>query len=152
MTSSAEHGTWAAPVARGPLDTLVEVPGSKSLTNRHLLLGALAADPTVLRRPLHSRDSALMVGALRALGTVVEPLDGTDLRLVPGPLRGPAVVDCGLAGTVMRFVPAVAVLATGEVRVDGDERARERPMGPVIRALRALGAQVDDDGRGALPL
>ncbi|MEE6273407.1 3-phosphoshikimate 1-carboxyvinyltransferase [Georgenia wangjunii] len=151
---------WPAPVSPGPLDALVAVPGSKSLTNRYLVLAALAAEPTRLRRPLHSRDSALMVGALRALGTTVEAIDdegrpdaaGSDLLLTPAPLRGPAHVDCGLAGTVMRFVPALACLAEGEITFDGDPRARQRPMGPIIDALRDLGAQVDDDGRGSLPL
>ncbi|MPV87739.1 3-phosphoshikimate 1-carboxyvinyltransferase [Georgenia ruanii] len=146
---------WPAPTATGPLDATVDVPGSKSLTNRYLLLAALAAAPTELVRPLHSRDSELMVGALRALGATVEE-DGEDLRVTPGPLRGPAQVDCGLAGTVMRFVPALAVLADGDVHLDGDPRARERPMGPVVRGLRDLGAAVDAatnaDGEPTLPL
>ncbi|KAE8762611.1 3-phosphoshikimate 1-carboxyvinyltransferase [Georgenia thermotolerans] len=146
---------WPASTATGPLDATVDVPGSKSLTNRYLLLAALADGPTELVRPLHSRDSELMVGALRALGTTVEAA-GEDLLVTPGPLRGPAQVDCGLAGTVMRFVPALAVLADGEVHLDGDLRARERPMGPVVRGLRDLGAAVDAatnaDGEPTLPL
>ncbi|MCK6212662.1 3-phosphoshikimate 1-carboxyvinyltransferase [Georgenia sp. EYE_87] len=149
---------WPAPTATQPLDALVDVPGSKSLTNRYLVLAALAESPTELVRPLHSRDSELMVGALRALGTEVRPAgeDGSDLLVTPRPLRGPAQVDCGLAGTVMRFVPALAVLADGEVRLDGDERARERPMAPVVGALRDLGAQIDaasgPGGAAVLPL
>lgn len=146
---------WPAPVATTPLDATVDVPGSKSLTNRYLVLAALASEPTELVRPLHSRDADLMVGALRALGTGVEAV-GHDLRITPAPLRGPADVDCGLAGTVMRFVPALAVLADGPVRLDGDPRARQRPMGPVVDALRDLGAQVESatDAAGApvLPL
>ncbi|HLV05366.1 3-phosphoshikimate 1-carboxyvinyltransferase [uncultured Georgenia sp.] len=150
---------WPAPVAGGPLDAVVPVPGSKSLTNRYLLLAAIAAEPTQLHRPLHSRDSALMVDALRALGVRVEHVDadgrpdpeGPDLLIDPAPLHGPARVDCGLAGTVMRFVPPLAALADGAVEFDGDPRARERPMGALIDALRDLGAQVDDDGRAALP-
>ena len=100
---------WPAPLATGPLDALVDVPGSKSLTNRHLLLGALAETPSTVRGALHSRDGILMVDALRALGIAVETTtDGCapgvwDVRLRPGPLRGGAV-DAGLAGTVMRFV------------------------------------------------
>lgn len=149
---------WPAPTATQPLDAVVDVPGSKSLTNRYLVLAALASGPTELVRPLHSRDSELMVGALRALGVSVEPAgeDGADLLITPGPLRGPARVDCGLAGTVMRFVPAVAVLADGEVHLDGDERARERPMAPVVEALRDLGARIEaatgPDGAAVLPL
>ena len=150
---------WPAPVADGPLDAVVPVPGSKSLTNRYLLIAAIADEPTQLHRPLHSRDSALMIEALRALGTGIEYVDaegrpdptGTDLLIDPAPLVGPTTIDCGLAGTVMRFVPALASLADGEITFDGDPRARERPMSPLIDVLRDLGAQVDDDGRGTLP-
>lgn len=152
---------WPAPLATGPLDALVDVPGSKSLTNRHLLLGALAETPSTVRGALHSRDGILMVDALRALGIAVETTtDGCapgvwDVRLRPGPLRGGAV-DAGLAGTVMRFVPPLAVLADGTVTLDGDERARERPVAPVVDALRALGADIDaacsPAGEPVLPL
>ncbi|WP_127573944.1 3-phosphoshikimate 1-carboxyvinyltransferase [Georgenia faecalis] len=150
---------WAAPVATAALEAVVDVPGSKSLTNRSLVLAALASEPTQLRSPLHSRDSALMVEALRVLGVGVDAVDadgrpdpeGPDLLVDPAPLRGGGHVDCGLAGTVMRFVPALACLADGPVTFDGDPRARQRPMGPLVDALRDLGAQVDDDGRGALP-
>jgi 3-phosphoshikimate 1-carboxyvinyltransferase len=120
------------------------------MTNRALVLAALAAAPTVIRRPLRSRDTLLMAAALRALGAGVTDGDG-DWAMTPGGLRGPATVDCGLAGTVMRFVPPVAALAAGDVTVDGDPRARERPMRPLIAALRALGVEIDDDGRAALP-
>ena len=150
---------WPAPAANGPLDAVVPVPGSKSLTNRYLLLAAIAAEPTHLHRPLHSRDSVLMIEALRALGTRVEHVDadgrpdpaGADLLIDPAPLVGPATVDCGLAGTVMRFVPALASIADGAVTFEGDPRAYERPMSPLIDVLRDLGAQVDDDGSGTLP-
>lgn len=146
---------WPAPSAPGRLDALVDVPGSKSLTNRHLLLSVLADSPTELVRPLRSRDSALMVGALRALGATVEDA-GEDMRVAPAPLRGGGTVDAGLAGTVMRFVPPLAALADGAVRIDGDERARQRPMAPVVDALRALGARVEaatsPGGEAVLPL
>src|SRR3954469_16167337 len=141
---------WPAPVAAAPVDATVRVPGSKSITNRALVLAALAADPTVLRHPLDSRDTQPMAGALRALG--VDVVCGDDAwQVTPGPLRGPAAVDVGLAGTVMRFVPPVAVLADGPVSFDGDPRARERPLRPLLDALRALGADIDDGGRGGLP-
>jgi 3-phosphoshikimate 1-carboxyvinyltransferase len=133
---------WPAPTSSSPINTTVDVPGSKSITNRALLLAALAEGPSVLRRPLRSRDTHLMVSALGALGTsVVDGADG-DWLVTPGELRGPATVDCGLAGTVMRFVPPAAVLADGDVRFDGDPRARERPMGTVLDALRTLGAEI----------
>ncbi len=141
---------WSAPVTHAPVDATVQLPGSKSMTNRALVLAALAAAPGQIVRPLRSRDTDLMAAALRALGAEITE-DGADWRIVPGELRGPASVDTGLAGTVMRFLPPVAALASGEVSVDGDPRARERPMGPIITALRTLGASIDDDGRGALP-
>jgi 3-phosphoshikimate 1-carboxyvinyltransferase len=143
--------TWAAPTASGPLDALVEVPGSKSLSNRYLVLAALADGPSRLRGVLDSRDTRLMAGALRAMGADVHE-EGGDWLVSPAPLRGDVTVDCGLAGTVMRFLPAVAALADGPVRFDGDEQAYARPMGPVLEALRALGVRVDDLGeQGRLP-
>ncbi|HEY3604140.1 MAG TPA: 3-phosphoshikimate 1-carboxyvinyltransferase, partial [Sporichthyaceae bacterium] len=149
---------WGAPVADGPIRAVVPVPGSKSITNRAVVLAALADGPGLITAPLRSRDSALMLAGLRAMGTVIDEV-GADWRVTPGPLRGPAEVDCGLAGTVMRFVPPVAALAEGPVRFDGDPRARQRPMGPVLGALRELGADLDSTaglpftltGRGRLP-
>jgi len=157
---------WPAPPAPGPVRAEVRLPGSKSMTNRALVIAALAEGPTVIRGPLRARDTELMAGALRALGVVVDDLvdgvaDGAlgsgrvaagHWRVQPRPLRGPADVDCGLAGTVMRFLLPVAALARGEVRLDGDPRARERPMRPLLSAVRALGADVQDSGRGGLPL
>jgi 3-phosphoshikimate 1-carboxyvinyltransferase len=136
----------------------VTVPGSKSITNRALLLTALAGTGGTVRGALRSRDTDLMAAALRAVGVPVAAA-GTDIEVgAHDGLRGPATVDCGLAGTVMRFVPPLAALATGEVRFDGDERARQRPMGTVLDALRALGCRVEGDalpfalhGAGALP-
>jgi 3-phosphoshikimate 1-carboxyvinyltransferase len=103
-----------------------------------------------VRRPLRSRDTLLMAGALRALGASVDDA-GADWRIVPGELRGPATVDVGLAGTVMRFVPPLAALAHGEVTFDGDDYARRRPMAPLLDGLRQIGVDVDDAGRGSLP-
>jgi 3-phosphoshikimate 1-carboxyvinyltransferase len=138
---------WSAPVADGPADARVALPGSKSMTNRALILASLAGDPSLVRRPLRSRDTLLMAGALRALGVTIEDA-GDDWRVTPGELRGPATLDVGLAGTVMRFVPPVAALALGDVFFDGDPYARRRPMGTILAALRVLGAEVDGD---ALP-
>ncbi len=142
---------WTAPTAAGPVDARVVLPGSKSLTNRYLVLAALANDVSRLRSPLRSRDTLLMAGALRTLGAVIDDVDDGDWLVTPARLVGGGTVDCGLAGNVMRFVPPVAGLADGPVRFDGDPHARLRPMAPVLGALRSLGVAVDDDGRGGLP-
>ncbi|MGL5817150.1 MAG: 3-phosphoshikimate 1-carboxyvinyltransferase [Phycicoccus sp.] len=150
-TAAPPVASWAAPTAERPIDATVVLPGSKSLTNRYLVLAALAGDASRLRMPLRSRDTHLMAGALRTLGVVVDDVDGDDWLVTPAALVGGGEVDCGLAGNVMRFVPPVAALATGAVRFDGDRHARVRPMAPLLGALRALGIDLDDDGRGALP-
>src|SRR3954470_676686 len=142
---------WAAPTATGPVDARVVLPGSKSLTNRYLVLAALANDVSRLRAPLRSRDTLLMAGALRTLGAVIDDVDDDWLVTPAAPLVGGGTVDCGLAGNVMRFVPPVAGLAVGTVRFDGDPQARLRPMAPVLGALRTLGVAIDHDGREALP-
>ncbi|HET6817745.1 MAG TPA: 3-phosphoshikimate 1-carboxyvinyltransferase [Mycobacteriales bacterium] len=142
---------WTTPRAAGPIRGTVVVPGSKSVTNRALLLAALGDGPSRLRRPLRSRDTELMAAALRAIGVGVTASDDGDWSVHPAALRGPADIDVGLAGTVMRFVPPVATLARGDVHFDGDERARERPMRVLLAALSELGAEVVDQGRGRLP-
>ncbi|MFI7588371.1 3-phosphoshikimate 1-carboxyvinyltransferase [Spongisporangium articulatum] len=152
----SEDDLWPAPTPERELDAVVALPGSKSLTNRYLVLAALAAEPSRLRSPLRSRDTVLMARALGQLGVRVEDVTasgdfGQDWLVVPGELRGPTTVDTGLAGTVMRFLPPVAALATGDVAFDGDPRARERPMAPIVAALRDLGVEVDDGGTGSLP-
>jgi 3-phosphoshikimate 1-carboxyvinyltransferase len=141
---------WALPSGRTPVDAVVSLPGSKSITARALVLAALADGPSRLVRPLRARDSDLMAGGLRALGVGIAE-DGDDWVVTPGPLRGPAEVDAGLAGTVLRFLPPVAALATGPVRLDGDPRLRERPNAGLIAGLRDAGVQVDDGGRGRAP-
>jgi 3-phosphoshikimate 1-carboxyvinyltransferase len=150
MSDASTTVAWPAPRAAGPLHATVEVPGSKSLTNRALVLAALSEAPSVVRRALRSRDTELMAGALTALGCFVYT-SGDDWRVTPGSITGPARVDCGLAGTVMRFVPPVAALASGTVAFDGDPHARTRPMREVLGGLRDLGVRVDDEGRGTLP-
>ena len=144
---------WNAPTAPGPVRGRVTLPGSKSLTNRALVLAAVADGPSVVRRALRSRDTELMARALTALGARVET-SGDDWTVTPFPRTGEPVetsVDCGLAGTVMRFVPPVAALVRGTVVFDGDPHARTRPMAAVLEALRALGVDLDDEGRGTLP-
>jgi 3-phosphoshikimate 1-carboxyvinyltransferase len=141
---------WRTPYRATPVDAVVSLPGSKSVTARALILAALADGPSRIVRPLRARDTDLMAAGLRALGTSIEA-DGGDWRVLPAPLRGPAEVDAGLAGTVLRFLPPVAALASGPVRIDGDPRLRERPNAGLIAALRDLGVEVDDGGRGRAP-
>ena len=141
---------WSAPRPSGPVDATVLLPGSKSQTNRALVLAAIADGVSAIHLPLVARDTELMATALEALGARIDRGDDT-WTVTPITPVGSASVDCGLAGTVMRFVPPVAALGTGEVRFDGDPRARERPMGTTISSLRDLGVRVDDDGRSSLP-
>lgn len=143
--------TYSAPLATAPLDARLVIPGSKSLTNRELVLSALAERPSVLHAPLRARDTLLMVEALRSLGTGVVDADDDSWLVTPGQLAGGVDIQAGLAGTVMRFIPPVAALAEGAVTIDGDEHARKRPMHTTIASLRALGVEVDDGGRDALP-
>jgi 3-phosphoshikimate 1-carboxyvinyltransferase len=147
-----EPGRWRAPVAHGPVRATVRLPGSKSISNRALMLAALSDSPSRLRGLLKARDTSLAIAALRVLGNSLKE-DGTGLAVSGGSLAaGQAVgVDVGNAGTVMRFLPAVAALSGGMVAFDGDPRARERPIGALLGALRALGVSIDDGGRGALP-
>ncbi len=132
-----------------PVGARVALPGSKSQTNRVLVLSAIADGPSRIVRPLRARDTTLMADALRAVGASIVDVDG-DWVVTPGALHG-GVIDTGLAGTVMRFMPPIAALADGPVTFDGDAYARERPMATLIDGLRQAGAVVDDDGRGRLP-
>jgi 3-phosphoshikimate 1-carboxyvinyltransferase len=150
MAVSTYSTGWAAPVASASLNARLVIPGSKSLTNRELVLSALADGPSTLHAPLVARDTELMADALRALGIAIE-MSPDEWRIIPGELHGGAELHAGLAGTVMRFIPPVAAIAAGPVTIDGDAHARKRPMRTTIDALRALGVQVDDDGRGSLP-
>ncbi len=148
--------TWAAPHCEHPFTTSVRIPGSKSMTNRALVLAALARGRSTLRGWLQARDTALMVAGLQALGARIDA-DADALVVHGGSLQGPATIDCGLAGTVMRFLPPVAATVSGDVRFTGDERAGERPLAPMLEALSHLGADVEGDavpftvrGRGEL--
>jgi 3-phosphoshikimate 1-carboxyvinyltransferase len=141
---------WTAPVAPTPVHATVTVPGSKSQTNRALVLAGLSSaqgqGASTIGGALRSRDTDLMIGALAALGLRV---DGTGAELeVSGHIepRPDAQVDCGLAGTVLRFVPPLAALADAGVEFDGDEQARTRPIAPLLDALRGLGVRIDGTG------
>ena len=134
---------WPAPYrGRVAVEKTVTIPGSKSVTNRALILAALANSPSLLRKPLHSRDSSLMIAGLKALGCGIEIASNGDITVNPAPLMGPTSVDVGNAGTVMRFLPPLAAMANGLVHFDGDPRSHERPLGPVISALEDLGVTI----------
>lgn len=158
-TDGADPSGWVAPTVTGPVHATVPVPGSKSLTNRALVLAAQATGPSSIPGALDSRDTRLMAQALTALGATVDPgatdsgpdstaagsdpgAGGPVWTVTPGPLAGSATIDCGLAGTVMRFVPPLAAAGSGTVTFDGDPAARRRPMGTVLDALRGLGTRI----------
>ena len=143
---------WSAPFrASKPISGTVNIPGSKSVTNRALVLSALASSPSTLRRGLRSRDTDLMIKALSSLGVKIE-IEEDLWKITPAPLMGPAGIDVGNAGTVMRFLPPLAALAKGLISFDGDPRSHQRPLGPVIKALESLGVSIEHQGRYSLPL
>mgnify|MGYP000939191239 CR=1 FL=1 len=143
---------WPAPFrGRTPVRAQVRIPGSKSVTNRALILASLATTPSTIRKPLISRDSELMSAGLLALGISITGSDEA-WQITPAPLRGPARVDVGNAGTVMRFLPPLAAFAEGDISFDGDPRSYERPLGPVIKALEELGIEIEHGGRYSLPM
>lgn len=143
---------WPAPFrGRTPVHAQVRIPGSKSVTNRALILATLATTPSTIRKPLVSRDSELMSAGLAALGISITGSDEA-WQITPAPLRGPARVDVGNAGTVMRFLPPLAAFAEGDISFDGDPRSYERPLGPVIKALEELGIEINHGGRYSLPM
>jgi len=156
MTSAQRSANWPA-IFRGqqPISATVTIPGSKSVTNRALILAAQAKTQSLIRRPLISRDSELMVAGLQELGISI--VDNTAngepaWQITPAKMHGPVKIDVGNAGTVMRFLPPLSALATGTVAFDGDPRSHERPLGPVIKALEDLGISIAHEGRYSLPL
>lgn len=147
---------WAASVASGAINATITLPGSKSLSNRELILCSLADSPSVLHGVLDARDTALMINGLRSLGVQIDELGhdesgNLNLRITPHFMRAgaetPTVINVGLAGTVMRFLPAVAAFAHGDSYFDGDAAARKRPMATLLEALKDLGVEIEDRGR-----
>ncbi|MSS45395.1 3-phosphoshikimate 1-carboxyvinyltransferase [Cutibacterium sp. WCA-380-WT-3A] len=136
---------WTAPRANHRLAGRVVIPGSKSQTNRALVLAALSDGPSVLDGVLSSRDSDLMSAGLRRLGVNIRVIGPSSVQVVPHLAHPTDPIDCGLAGTVMRFLPAVAALVPGTTRFVGDEQASRRPIKPVLDGLRQLGVDVDSD-------
>ena len=156
-----DMSNWSAPFRSGltaaskPISATVTIPGSKSATNRALILAALATTPSRIRKPLSSRDTDLMVKGLQSLGCKIEQVEtdqGFDYQVIPGKLTGPTQIDVGNAGTVMRFLPPIAALATGLIYFDGDERSHQRPIAPVLSALEQLGVSVEHNNKYKLPI
>jgi len=152
---------WEAPflgaidMQKRIIDATISIPGSKSVTNRALILAAISQTPSLLRKPLSSRDADLMVKGLRSLGCKIEEIrtdEEFDYQVTPGKFMGPTQIDVGNAGTVMRFLPPIAALANGLIHFDGDVRSRERPLGPVIAALEQLGISIEHGNKYRLPL
>lgn len=143
--ANENYSRWHAPVASHALNATVELPGSKSLTNRELVLAAIASEPTTFAGALVSRDSSLMIDALRSLGAEISDGTSTHPTVHPAALNVTTAIDCGLAGTVMRFVPPLSMLNRGRVTFDGDEGARRRPMDTTITSLRSLGVEVESE-------
>ncbi len=161
---------WLAPTAAGPVRSIVRLPGSKSMTNRALVLASQASGPSVIEGPLVARDTRLMADALRAFGCRIDESSGS-WRVEPaqpvsssahegpqdriaagaGSGRPQITIDVGNAGTVLRFVPPLAALTGADVRFTGDERASHRPVGPLLDALRQIGAEISDGGAGSVP-
>jgi 3-phosphoshikimate 1-carboxyvinyltransferase len=142
------------PIApRGPLDARVRVPGSKSLSNRALLVAALANGPSKLRGGLTSDDTHAMRDALIALGCAVDT-SGEVWNLVgcDGRFQAPVgPIDTRNSGTTARFVTAAACLANGAVSIDGNARMRQRPIADLTAALAGLGVRCEIQGRDGCP-
>ena len=129
----------------------LEVPPSKSLTNRYLNLALLAGRPLAIERPLDAEDTRRFRDALRACGCAVEERPGEVLVAPPAvPLAG-AAIDCGASGTMMRFLTAALAALPGRWVIDGTPRLRERPVGPLVAALAQLGVRVEWLGRPGFP-
>lgn len=126
---------------RQPLRGNIMPPGSKSITNRALLLAALAQGTSRITGALKSKDTALMAAALRQMGVAVDEPDATSFVVSSsGRLRAPeAPLMLGNAGTAVRFLTAAVATIDGIVVVDGDEHMRKRPIGPLVEALHSLG-------------
>jgi 3-phosphoshikimate 1-carboxyvinyltransferase len=142
-TDAPEGAAFAVPsggVARGA----IRPPGSKSLTQRSYALALLARGESVVRRPLVADDTALALAALERLGCAVERRGG-EVALRPGTPPAGGAIDCGNAGTLFRFLVAIAATIPGRWRLDGTPRLRERPVGPLVTALRALGTTIECD-------
>ncbi|UCE59578.1 MAG: 3-phosphoshikimate 1-carboxyvinyltransferase [Phycisphaerales bacterium] len=147
--------SYACTPVSGPLDAVVTVPGSKSVTNRALIAAALADGDSLLSNVLLADDTRLMIDALRTLGFAITVDEGDSVTEVTG-CRGhlPACegeLFCGNSGTTMRFCTALAALGHGRFLLDGIERMRERPIGELAEVLQTLGTGIEYLGTDGYP-
>ncbi len=146
---------YVCPIAAGPIDATVSLPGSKSITNRALVMACLADGPSLLRKVLLAEDTLIMIEALRALGMRMTVDERDCVAEITG-CRGhlpvtEATLDCGNSGTTMRFCTALTCLANGRYTLDGVERMHERPIGGLVETLKSLGAGIDYLGSAGYP-
>ncbi len=148
--------TIAIPALNRPVDATVEIPGSKSLTNRALLVAALAQGDSILENALFSEDSEYCAKCLEQLSIPITLNPNLAQIQVAG--RGgdipakQADLFVGLSGTTARFISALVALGNGEYRLDGVPRMRERPMGDMLTVLQTGGATVNFEGNsGFMP-
>lgn len=143
--SSPADSVSIAPVS-GPVHGTIEPPGSKSITNRALLCAALADGTSILTGALHSDDTHVMIDSLRKLGVgiVADAENATITVTGSGGRFGSPVEDLfiGNSGTTVRFLTAALAMAGGKYRLDGVQRMRQRPIGPLVSALNGIGANV----------
>ncbi len=141
------HKVWPAPMANQPITAVVNVPGSKSQSNRSMVLAAAADEPSTLSGILDSRDTRLMAAGLERLGAQVSQTGQDQLTITPPNkwLGSTTGIDCGLAGTVMRFLPPFAMLADSPTHFFGDVEATVRPMAPILDGMSQLGAKIDNN-------
>src|SRR5687768_3380263 len=154
MASSLSDALRMIPVSR-PIDAVVAVPGSKSITNRTLPIAALARGESILRGMLFSDDTRYMAEALAALGLTIETDHAAETARVVGGggsfPRDRAGLFVGNSGTTMRFITAMLAVGKGTYRVDGVPRMRSRPIGPLLRALDQLGADARSEAGNDCP-
>lgn len=146
---------FLVPKATGPVSGSVNLPGSKSYTNRALPIAALASEETTIHGALDSDDTRYMVAALQSLGIEVEAdWESALIRVQGSDGRIPAVtadIYLGNSGTSVRFLTALVALGAGSYRLDGNEAMRTRPIGPLISGLRSMGIVVTEEGEPGCP-
>lgn len=139
----------------GPVLGSIRPPGSKSLTNRALIIAALAEGPSILTGALESEDTEVMIDSLRRIGVAIDHDQASHTLKVQGnggKFQGDNTeMFIANSGTSMRFLTALATLGTGTFRLDGIARMRERPIGDLIEALKQLGANIRTEQGNACP-